>query len=444
MEKSKLKTFTKILAIIIICLISFGGIYVQKLNMMENVVKDYKLGDDLKGYREVYLEVGSDVSDEVKTVENFENAKAIIEKRLEGLGVENYNLSLDKKTGKMYLQLSENEYTDNVIANIKETGKIEFKDSEDGTVLLDNSKVKNVRRVYNTTEDGTVVFIEIQFNKEGTEIYKDMTGNTYAKIDTNTAEENTTSEEGDTTANEEESDVTSESETTENTETEEVTQKQVTLSISGQDITTTSFENVIENGIVDLSMNNATTDSKQLNNYARSAGVMTVILNNGPLPMEYSISGNQYVKSDIQMKDVIYVLAVIAGIIVILLIYMIIKNKTRGLLAAIGFAGFVALYWLLLRYTNVVISIESIVGIIIALLLNYWFNMKLLSIKSEDISMYNREYRGQIIKVIPILAISIIFSFTGWYTINTFGMTLMWGIVLAIIYNRLITKNIID
>ena len=59
MKYKKLKLVTKILAIITICLISFVGIYNQKLNKMENVVKDYAKSKDLTGYREITFDVSN-------------------------------------------------------------------------------------------------------------------------------------------------------------------------------------------------------------------------------------------------------------------------------------------------------------------------------------------------------------------------------------------------
>ena len=57
MKGKKLRVITQILAIITICLISFIGIYKQDANKMKNQVKDYELGKDLNGYREIVLEV---------------------------------------------------------------------------------------------------------------------------------------------------------------------------------------------------------------------------------------------------------------------------------------------------------------------------------------------------------------------------------------------------
>ena len=455
MERNKMNVLIKILAVVIICLISFVGIYVQNLNTMENIVKNYKLGDELEGYREAIFEIASDTSDELKTEENYEKVKSIFEDRLKNLNVENYNISLDKKTGKIYLQIPENDDTDTIVTNIKETGKFEIKDSEDGTVLLDNSKIQNVRTAYNTTENGTVVFLEIKFDKEGTAIYKDITGNTYAKVE-NTTTENTTTESSETSEENDETENNNETEENENSEeenntteenneqSEEVTEKKITLAISGQDITSTNFENVVENGTIDLSMNAATTDSKEISEYAKSATTIATILNNGPLPVEYSVAGNQYLKTDISINSVLYVLAFVGVVIAILLVYMILKYKVSGLLSAISYIGFIALYSLLLRYTNVVITLETIVGIVLIALINYWFNMRLLSVKLDNKKQYDNIYKDFIMKIIPVFAISVIFALIRWSMLNTIGMAIIWGVALILIYNRLVTKNIVE
>lgn len=47
MKEKNLKLITKILAILVICLVSFIGIYTQKANKMENIVKGYSFTKDL-------------------------------------------------------------------------------------------------------------------------------------------------------------------------------------------------------------------------------------------------------------------------------------------------------------------------------------------------------------------------------------------------------------
>jgi Holliday junction resolvase len=458
MKKNKLKLLTKILAIIIICLISFVGIYVQKYNKMDNIVKDYKLSKDLSGYRQIILEVSDDEDDadrnteENRTVENYELAKSVLENRLKQISdlqsfeelkdidVGDYNLSLDKSTGKIYIQIPETDNTDFVVSNLQDTAVVEIKDSEDGTVYLTNDDLDKAVAFYNTTSSGTVVYLELQFNENGTEILKNLSENEYATI-----EEDDEDEAEETTEDADETEETeSESEDTTDSEDSEVTQKEITLSISGSDVVTTSFDDPITDGTIDLSMNNATSDTDSLLSYMQSASTVEFLINSGALPLTYTITENQYVATDIGTDVIRNVVIGISIVFVALLVYMVISKKSKGLLAAISFVGFAALYLLLIRYTNVVISLETIVGITLALLINYVFNLKLLNIETDNKKLYNKEYIQSIIKLVPTFAIAIIFTLTKWTTISSFGMVMFWGILLIAIYNRLVTKNVID
>ena len=56
----RLKITLIILLIILLSMISFAGIFVQKGKNMENIVPEYKLGMDLRGYRAVTLSPSSE------------------------------------------------------------------------------------------------------------------------------------------------------------------------------------------------------------------------------------------------------------------------------------------------------------------------------------------------------------------------------------------------
>ena len=64
MQNKKLKNVLIIFIILIICLISFIGIYSQEKNQIVNIIPDYLLGANLKGSRLVQLKI----NDEKKTV----------------------------------------------------------------------------------------------------------------------------------------------------------------------------------------------------------------------------------------------------------------------------------------------------------------------------------------------------------------------------------------
>lgn len=485
MKYKKLKLVTKILAIIIICLISFCGIYVQKFNKMENIVKDYEKSKDLTGYREITFEVSTGYkvydsdgeyigttdnytdsviedygytkseekvnSDEILTEENFEKSQKVIEKRLTQYGIKDYSISVDKQSGKIYLQLPETDDTDTIISNIKESGEFKIADSSDGTEYLNNDNLKSAKVMYSQSESGTTVFIELQLDKNGTEILKDITTNKYATLpeedENDSVEEEVTDEdtsENDITDTESEDDTISSDEDSdeENGEEKEEVQNKVSLLISGSKILSQSFDEPLKDGKIDLAMSSETTSEEKLQQYFESATKVAVILDNGALPISYTLEENKYVATEISDNMINQVIIGVLIVFAILLIYMVIKYKRKGLLSAICFIGFIATYLLVLRYTNVVFSIESIVSIIVVLGINYVLNLSLMKI--EDGKLFNKKYLDVILKLIPALAISIVFCFANWSVLINFGMTMFWGIILMLIYNILITKNIVN
>lgn len=477
----KIKLIAKILTIIIICLVGFVGIYLpwKQPIEMNNLVKEYNLSKDLKGYREIILKVSdankvldadkkvigdtdsynddtikeqkytkSDEkvnSSEVLNEQNYEKSKSIIEKRLSKFGVQDYNLSMDKQSGTIYIQIPEDTNTDRVVNNITQTGSVELKDSKDDSkVYLKSENLKEAKVLYNQETTGTAVYMSLQFNKEGKEILKNISENEYKTLpekDTDKSEDanNEENKEADNTDESKKEDSTESSSSEENKEE----QKQVTLYISGSAVTTTSFDEPVETGNIDLRTAQPTTDSDALQNSITSAQTISALLNNGVLPIKYNVKENQYVKTDIKAETVKKVIIAVAVIVAILLVYMIKKHKTRGILATISYIGFVSLYTILLRVFNVTIALEGIAGGIIILVLNYLVNMKLLEVNGDK-KEYYKSYLDIIMKLIPILAISIIFVFIPVTTLASIGMTLFWGIVLMLAYNVTLTKNIVD
>ena len=67
----KVKIATIILAIVLIVLVAFGGVYIKTQNRMEDKVKEYSLGRELKGERLIELKVSSENSDETSSSEEL-------------------------------------------------------------------------------------------------------------------------------------------------------------------------------------------------------------------------------------------------------------------------------------------------------------------------------------------------------------------------------------
>ena len=372
-----IKISTISLLIILISMIGFFGIYKQNKNQMSNVVKNYSYAMDINGARTLKLSLSDDNSDEVKTENNYQIAKSIVEKRLKKLGVEEYKISLNNQNGEMIIQIPENTKTDDVVSNLTTVGKFEILDSETNEVLLDNSSIKSSNVLYNSTTSGTSVYLEIAFNKEGKNKLEEIS-KTYVKTENNTVTDNTVAE----NTNSEETNSTETTNETEESTTS--TEKKITMKIDEEEIMSTYFDEPITTGKIQLSVGKASTDSSTLQGYISQAQNISTVLDSGKIPVKYNVEKNQYILSNMSEQNLLYVAVAIAIVTIIGIIVLIVKYRTNGLLAGISYIGLAALYLILIRYTNVIVSIESIFAIAIILILNYVFvDMLLKNIKDN-------------------------------------------------------------
>ena len=441
-----IKIITIILLIVLISMIGFFGIYKQNKNQMSNIVKDYTYAMDINGARTLKLTLNSENGDDVKTAENYETAKTIIEKRLKKLDVQEYKIGVNEETGEITVQIPENTQTDEIVSNLTTVGKFEIIDSETNDVLLDNSSIKSSKVLYNTTQSGTSVYLEISFDKNGKNKLEEIS-KTYVKSENNTTE-NTTSE--DTNSTDEKENNTEETNTTSENSTS--TEKKITMKIDDEEIMSTSFDETITTGKIQLSVGQASTDSSTVQGYVNQAQNVATVLDSGKLPVKYDVEKNQYVLSNISKQDLIYVAIAMAVVAIIGIIVLIVKYKTNGLLAGISYIGLSALYLIAIRYTNVTISIDSIFAIGIILILNYIFTNMLLSNirKMNDSKVENavgksvsETYKKFFMRIIPICVVVITFCFANWIPMNSFGMTAFWGIAIIAIYNAIITNGLL-
>ena len=497
MKKIKIVTIT--LAIILITMIAFFGIYSPVQNRMENKVKNYSYAMDLKGARTVVLKVnknnktvikdaeGKEVSDgegltdeqlaekgykkeetpynneEILTKENYKKTKEIIEKRLKKLNADQYVIKVNEETGDITVELTENDNTDSIVSNLNTTGKFEIIDSETKEVLMDNNDIKLANVLYGSnstsaTSTGTSVYLNIEFNKDGAKKLEDIS-NKYVKVentedatteDTNTTGENVTEGTNATTENAAEGTDTTGETTADETKT---TEKKITMKIDDEEIMSTSFDEPLKTGKLQLSIGQASTDTDTLQGYVDQASSMATVLDTGNIPVKYSVDENEYVASDItrdQLQIIKYtgIAFVAIAIIVLCVIY-----KINGFIGAISYVGLFSLLMLLIRYTNVVLSIEGLVAIALVLILEYIFiNRILTKIKQESKGKMNRAiikeaikdtYKEFFITIIPIAIATITFCFAKWTSIGSFGMVMFWGISLIAIYNFAIVGSLL-
>lgn len=459
----KVKITTIILAIILVSLVAFAGVYVKTQNRMENKVKGYQLGRELSGERLVEIKPSETVSngtdengDEIRveqnqelfTLENYETVKKTIEKRLNNLGVEDYTISLNKENGTIRVELPENDKTDSYAYYLIADSKVEIRDKDTDVELLNDSMIKKAQYSYTSNSEGAYqVYLELKLTKEGQAKIEELS-NDYAflasEIDEieSAAEEATEDEENADTTSEDtevEETVTDETETEANSET---TKKVATLKIAG-----TKYDvEKIEKNKIKVKVGSQTSNNTSINNNMAIASELTMLIGSGKYPVGYEVETNRYVYSEISKNEISYFTLVVVALIVLIFIIFIIKYKIKGLLSSISCVGLVAILSLVLRYTNVAISIEGIGAILLIIAINLKINQMILS-RTKTINVVDEAvsstYKEVFSKLIPVIIITIVFCFSGWANLSSFGMVMFWGLILIAAYNAVVTKALL-
>lgn len=434
----KLKLTLIILLIVLVSIISFVGLFIQNTKFMENLLPEYKLGMDLYGHRAIsvgvsdktetlyYDENGKEVSSDTKGAtkkevpvnseellikDNYFKTKELIENRFENLNTSEYIIRMNENNGDLTIYLPEDDMTDITSQFIYSRGQFTVED-ENGQVLMDNSNLKNVKVGYSTNTTGTSVYLSFEFNEDSIEKLKEIS-NTYVS---------SKDDEGNDTS------------------------KEVLLKVDGSTLIQTTFDEEIANGVLPLTLG-TTTDNATLNQYIQEASNIAILINNGPLPLEYTVEQNRFIKSDITMESLMIPAIVVGVILVIALLFLCIKYKKLGVLSAIAFIGYLAVILIVIRATNLVLTIEGICAIIISAILNFasmMYIVHMLSKQEKELAQYKKTYNksmlSMLMSLLPALIIGIVLAFATWLSAYSFGTIMFWSILIMLLYNASITR----
>ena len=210
------------------------------------------------------------------------------------------------------------------------------------------------------------------------------------------------------------------------------------MRIDDEDTMTTSFEEPIKTGQLRLTVGSASTDEETIKDNMKKTSNMANLFDTGNLPLKYENTENEYITANIDNNKIQIAKYVILAIMACALLIIIIKYKGKGILASLSYIGFIATFLLLIRYTNVILSIEGIIAIGLVGILNYIFVKRLL--KNTDIK---EVYKKSILEILPVIIFVITSCFMKWLPIISFGMVMFWGISLIAVYNILITNSLI-
>ncbi len=443
-QNNFLRILTIILIIVLLSIISFIGVYQKELNQYENILPEYKTGMEFGKRRSVILKVdnstktvyydaeGNEVehtheegeehsedeelpegqtskeipinSPEILTQENFNLAKSIILKRLKDMQVPEYDLRKGED-GSLTIQLPENSLADTYVQAISSNGIFELIDSTTSEVLLNNNDVKTAEVLYNTTETGTTVYLSIEFNKEAWSKLEEIS-KTYVE---------SKDEEGNDTT------------------------KNVTLKLDDTTLANTYFGQTMSNGILQLALGSDITTQEELGQIVTDATVISTLIKEGNLPIQYTLEYNNTISSNLTEADLKIAIIIAVIVIGLMIIYMIIRNDINGINMGIAFVGFIAILLLLIRYANCIITINGIMGIIVVCIYEYMFLLEYLKKLRKNEGNIDTIFKNTYFKYlklgIPICIVAVVFTFSNLSIINSFGMVLFWGTVTFLLYN---------
>lgn len=450
---------TIILAIVVITVAAAFGIYMKKDFKVVNIAKNYRIGmefaesivlnfdiDTTSKERKVYDKDGKIVEEkegeeykeedgykieetlinpkEVLNANSYEKVREILNRRLMYAGVEQYIVRQDNNTGRATVELANTADIENVMGILTPKGDFEIIDATTKEILLNNSHISKVEVATRQTETGATIALQLTFNKEGRAKLSEIS-ETYKKIE---AEQADTSEE--------------------KTETEAVSQKEISILLDGEVYgNATYFEEKITNGIYNVEIGSVTSGTasadSQLQSYNLEANTIAIVLKMGPLPITYNITYDG-VSSSIGQTTIIISAGIAGGILLLILILYIVKFKIQGVYGFILGIGYISILLFAVRLTNIGLTIDGIMGMIISVLINYAFIYMLLNkVKKEDIGVteaIKTTMLNYIMKLTPVYIVAVIFIFAFNLNLFSFGGTLFWGGFLMYIYNGIFTN----
>lgn len=455
--QKKLNVLLVILVVILLSIASFVGVFTSQKSDMKDAVPSYVLSADLVGYRQVALQIKEETEETEKTTENAEEEKKeekkeltaeekaanyranadVVRSRFKSLKVENFTVSVDEVTGKMEITVPEDDRTDIILADVCQVGKFKITDKDTGEELMNNDDIASVVIGNTSYSGGLTTYMSINFNAKGRGKFTDITAKYQNVLVPAGTPVNTAANTTENTAENAATNTTSVS--TESTYVD----KQVIIYLDDTELLTTDFDTVVSNGQLPLTLGDLSDDQDQYN----SAKNLAAIMENKPMNDQYEVTGNTYIAAPVENNTVKVLIYVEIAIALFIALILIVKFGYKGILASVINVGFVAILLLVIRLTNVKLSLDGIMAIEAGYILQAIYSFMICGLlKNKDLSTKDlKEGATKILKqfvliVIPILILSVVCCLAEWAAIFSVGMIVFWSIVIALVYNFIITK----
>lgn len=442
--KNALKKGIVILLIVLLSLISFLGIHKRNLNTWASVLPEYQFSKELSEIRTFEFSVDTSTKDadsssdstetsndettttdeatttdstdtssetakvpvndpSVLTKENYEKVKKIAEKRLSEFGIADANVTINEETGSLFVSVPYSKNTDNVASLASQAGKLEIIDTDSKEVLIDKSMIKKASAYYQQADsDTTTSSDEITYNL-GIRLTFTSAGqkklNEISKSYIETTDENGNA-----------------------------SQKTVTVQIDGEDkyITYFSPDGEYTELAIPLYRSVSTDDMETFNKDYNECLVAQAVVNAETMPVVYTLTAGSFIESDFSENFIRNLTIVGIIILAIVLVCTIVKNKKKGIYAALIEIGYIAIHLLVIRAASVTLTLSGLLTIAFMALANY---ILLVTLMNQERAVDKLASFGKfILTVIPFIITVIVFALGKEANIQSVGSVGIWGI----------------
>ncbi|MBQ3408215.1 MAG: hypothetical protein IJH12_03305 [Clostridia bacterium] len=444
-----LKLVLAMLVVVLVSLVSFVGVYKGR-----NLLKEYSLGKDFSkrkiatfsvveektseqdesGETENQVEESKEESESSEEQENlseqsgeenankaqplseedkkknYKTAKNNIAKRLTSMKSEEYDIRLDESTGKIVIEVPE-DMDSTFISEVASKGKVEIKNTSSNEVIADGEVFKDASAAL---RDETFSVGMQQVTKKIVVLNMKLTKDGKKKIiEANPKYTDNDGNEADAT---------------------------FAIVLDGETLYSedaSAFIDIVEkNGGFELYMGQ-NDQGEELEKDYQTALAITAIIKCGEIPVDYQIDTMELISSSINIKLIIIVSIAIG---ILMLVFATYKFKLKGLLSVVSLIGLVATILLVLRYTNVKITLFTILGIAIVTLVNYIVILRTLNNKK----MFNENFMKAMDILVPCIIVAIVFCCSPYTQLASFGMTIFWGLIVMCLYNFTIVRVFVE
>lgn len=330
----------------------------------------------------------------------------------------------------MLLSLSDNsEFESEKLEQLKRlvntNGLFEVKDAKTGRVYIDN---KNIKSVINKVHPQAGLVMTIDLDEEGKKILEDITSK-YIRRPATEAEKNAYNKKH---------------KGEKNVPPLEEKSAMITICIDGIPVSAGAFQEPIKNGeiIIPLIGDVSKLSQKQIMEAKIEAEELANILRSGAAPIKYVVYSETRLAPKMDSYNIRMLIYAAIAVVAISFVIAVVMYRLNGIISFILSLAYIFMIIIMYQYTNIAITIPSIVAILVLYILQYAFTLSVLKDVKGGKEIKILDSLGKMLKNSVILLIAgIILCFSKETEINSFGQMMIMGIILFAIFNILFTKN---